>query len=101
MPIRSDGGHQTRTIVQLLFGDTSVTGMSLLTRWCTQLAWVTRICRSDSTRVTTATWPFDRREERRNTRTLPATGARVRMYRPSAFCHQSAAARTAAPPIAH
>ena len=48
LPIWPDGGHQTRTSVQSLSGDTSMTGMSAIMRWRTQLACVTRICRSES-----------------------------------------------------
>ena len=48
MPISPVGGHQTRTIDQSFAAETSITGWSRLTRLCTQLAWVTRICRAPS-----------------------------------------------------
>src|SRR6185312_13211268 len=78
VPIWPEGGHHTRTRLQSPRGETSITGWSAVTRLWTQFAWVTRICRADTTRDTTATCPLGNRPDRPNTSTLPGSGVRER-----------------------
>src|SRR4051794_18618860 len=83
------GAYQTRTSLQSFAGETSVavTLRSILPG-ADQLAWLIRMVRALTTRLTMATWPNVEPPCGRIAMTAPGSGTLPRAYLPAAWPHQ-------------